>query len=84
MLHSQSALYAVRDLKNSMISRIFSILLILSIFVSSFFSGIVRAYEAQFFLVSAYYSPLPGQSYYLQGSYEAEIRMNGRGTHGAS
>lgn len=36
------------------------------------------------FKVTAYYSPLPGQSFYLQGNYEAEIRMNGNGTHGAS
>jgi peptidoglycan hydrolase-like protein with peptidoglycan-binding domain/3D (Asp-Asp-Asp) domain-containing protein len=36
------------------------------------------------FVVTAYYSPLPGQSYYLRGSYEADIRLNGRGTHGAS
>ncbi len=37
----------------------------------------------QTFLVSAYYSPLPGQSRYLRGNYEAEIRLNGRGTNGA-
>lgn len=35
------------------------------------------------FLVSAYYSPLPDQRYYLRGNYEAEIRLNGNGTHGA-
>lgn len=36
------------------------------------------------FIVTAYYSPLPNQSFYLKGSYEADIRLNGRGTHGAS
>lgn len=36
------------------------------------------------FKVTAYYSPLPNQSFYLQGNYDAEIRMNGNGTHGAS
>ncbi len=35
------------------------------------------------FLVSAYYSPLPDQTHYLRGTYEADIRLNGRGTNGA-
>jgi peptidoglycan hydrolase-like protein with peptidoglycan-binding domain/3D (Asp-Asp-Asp) domain-containing protein len=35
------------------------------------------------FGVTGYYSPLPGQSEYALGSYEADIRMNGRGTNGA-
>lgn len=38
----------------------------------------------QKFIVTAYYSPLPDQSFYLKGSYEADIRLNGNGTHGAS
>jgi 3D (Asp-Asp-Asp) domain-containing protein len=36
------------------------------------------------FVVTAYYSPLPDQSLYLRGSYEADIRLNGNGTNGAS
>ena len=36
------------------------------------------------FTVSAYYSPLPGQSVYMRGSYEADVVLNGRGTNGAS
>lgn len=36
------------------------------------------------FIVTAYYSPLPDQSFYLKGSYEADIKLNGNGTHGAS
>ncbi len=32
---------------------------------------------------TAYYSPLPDQSYYVMGDYEAEMRMNGRGVAGA-
>ena len=35
-------------------------------------------------IATAYYSPLPGQSYYLRGNYESEKRLNGNGTHGAS
>lgn len=33
------------------------------------------------FIVTAYYSPLPNQDRYLRGSYEADIRLNGNGTH---
>ncbi|MBU0578208.1 peptidoglycan-binding protein [Patescibacteria group bacterium] len=35
------------------------------------------------FLVTGYYSPLPNQSFYVRGSYEADVRLNGRGTNGA-
>ena len=38
----------------------------------------------QYFIVTAYYSPEPNQSIYMRGSYEADMRLNGRGTHGAS
>lgn len=33
--------------------------------------------ESGYYLVSAYYSPEPGQDFYINGSYEDEIRMNG-------
>lgn len=36
------------------------------------------------FKVTAYYSPLPNQSFYLKGNFEAEVRLNGEGKHGAS
>lgn len=42
------------------------------------------AETTQTFIVTAYYSPAPGQSFYLKGNYEAEKRLNGNGTHGAS
>ena len=35
------------------------------------------------FTISAYYSPLPCQNRYTTGSYEGDIRLNGRGTNGA-
>lgn len=48
---------------------------------------IVQAEElfpyVQTFRVSAYYSPCEGQSYYVTGSYEGDIRLNGNGVHGA-
>lgn len=51
----------------------------------SLFSSQTFAGEAtKKFIVTAYYSPLPDQSFYLKGSYEADIRLNGNGTHGAS
>ncbi|HRI36868.1 MAG TPA: 3D domain-containing protein [bacterium] len=34
--------------------------------------------------MTAYYSPKPDQTLYLRGSYEADIRLNGNGTNGAS
>jgi hypothetical protein len=39
----------------------------------------VNATSTGSFVVTAYYSPLPNQSAYIMGSYEAEIRMNGEG-----
>ncbi|QQR84090.1 peptidoglycan-binding protein [Candidatus Peregrinibacteria bacterium] len=42
-----------------------------------------HAQEVRTFAVTAYYSPLPNQTAYMRGSYEADIRLNGRGTNGA-
>lgn len=38
----------------------------------------------QLYKISGYYSPKPVQDIYTRDTYEAEIRLNGRGTHGAS
>ena len=40
-------------------------------------------YTLQTFIITAYYSPLPGQENYVTGSYEGDIRLNGNGTNGA-
>ena len=37
----------------------------------------------QTFIISAYYSPIPGQEHYATGNYDADIRLNGNGTNGA-
>jgi len=37
----------------------------------------------QNFVISAYYSPLPGQSRYATGTYAGDIRLNGNGVHTA-
>lgn len=42
------------------------------------------AEEIQQFVVTAYYSPLPNQEYYLKWNYEDEIRLNWRGIKWAS
>ncbi|MCB0386507.1 MAG: peptidoglycan-binding protein, partial [Bdellovibrionales bacterium] len=36
------------------------------------------------FVTTAYYSPLPDQSFYVTGSYRGDIILNGNGTNGAS
>ena len=36
------------------------------------------------FIITAYYSPLQWQKTYYRGSYEADVLLNGNGTHGAS
>lgn len=40
--------------------------------------------ETKYFIVTAYYSPLPDQEYYLKGNYEDEIRLNWRWIRWAS
>jgi hypothetical protein len=32
--------------------------------------------DAGYFIVTAYYSPLPNQKYYYTGDYESEIKLN--------
>jgi peptidoglycan hydrolase-like protein with peptidoglycan-binding domain/3D (Asp-Asp-Asp) domain-containing protein len=39
--------------------------------------------EKKMLMVSAYYSPLPAQRFYMRGSYEADKKLNGNGTNGA-
>lgn len=41
-------------------------------------------YGKRTFKVTAYYSPLPDQKFYLKGNYEAEKKLNGNGIAGAS
>jgi len=40
--------------------------------------------DGAYYLVSAYYSPLEGQDFYLHGNYEDEVKMNGEGKTTAS
>jgi len=40
--------------------------------------------ESNYFVVTAYYSPLPDQEYYITGDYYKELRLNGQWIAGAS
>lgn len=40
-------------------------------------------YFEQNFVISAYYSPVPGQARYATGTYTGDIRLNGNGVHTA-
>ncbi len=65
--------------------RLYPLAILLTSLVSSVYSP-VYAEEKPFeqdFVVTAYYSPLPGQSAYFRGSYEEDIAFNGKGTNGA-
>lgn len=62
--------------------RLSSLLLLLS-FLTQLVPLTAHA-EWAYYLVSAYYSPLPDQEFYLNGSYENEIKMNGEGKFTAS
>ena len=53
------------------------------LFTHSVWADPVAVGERQQFVVSAYYSPLPGQKVYVMGSYEADVRLNGQGLRGA-
>ncbi|MCF7830441.1 peptidoglycan-binding protein [Candidatus Gracilibacteria bacterium] len=39
--------------------------------------------EKRIFTITGYYSPLPGQDFYITGDYWSEIRLNGQGIQGA-
>lgn len=61
---------------------VFAILSLLAVVIAPALAESVPM-ERQKLLVTAYYSPLPNQDFYIRGSYEADIRLNGRGTNGA-
>lgn len=65
-------------LRLSLLATLSSVFLFWWVWISSAFE------EEVIFEVSAYYSAEPGQSYYYNGTYEREIKVNGRWTNGAS
>ncbi len=63
--------------------KLFSILLIL-VSLLSLIPKNIDASDSWYFIVTAYYSPLPDQKYYITGNYESEKRLNGNGIAWAS
>lgn len=61
-------------------------ILIALILIWSFSNFLLKASaeEVQYFIVTAYYSPLPDQEYYLKWNYEDEIKLNWRWIRWAS
>ncbi len=67
--------------------RFFSTILISNIILQTYLPLIAlweSSKQEKTFVVTAYYSPLPNQSFYLRGNYEDEVALNGEGTHWAS
>ena len=62
--------------------RISSLLALIAL--SAQFIPLTAHAEWSYYLVSAYYSPLPDQEFYLHGSFEDEVKMNGEGKFTAS
>ncbi len=64
---------------------VLSAFILQTIFVSAIETSLAAVtYGKRMFKVTAYYSPLPGQTIYAKGSYEADIILNGGGKTGAS
>lgn len=52
-------------------------ILLLIVFIFTINSNFVFAEtSSDYFIVTAYYSPLPNQNYYLKGNYEDELKLN--------
>lgn len=61
----------------------YAVLTIFGILLYFIWFQIAFAEYVQTFTISAYYSPLPGQTRYATGSYEGDIRLNGSGVRSA-
>lgn len=61
---------------------LFSVLACAALVSSAFASETAQPYERDFVL-TAYYSPLPTQCCFVKGTFEADVELNGNGTHGA-
>ncbi|MDD2486826.1 MAG: hypothetical protein PHS92_00440 [Candidatus Gracilibacteria bacterium] len=60
------------------------ILLVSCLSNASAFASAQNPSELRKFIVTAYYSPVPNQAFYLRGNYESDIILNGQGIRGAS
>lgn len=68
---------------NQLLKRTLALALVLASVTVLLPSKIEAAPQKKLFMVSAYYSPLPNQKFYMRGNYEADKILNGRGTNGA-
>jgi hypothetical protein len=55
--------------------KLLGLILIFGSIFAIFFSQAIAEEETNYFVVTAYYSPLPNQEYYFTGNYESEIRL---------
>jgi hypothetical protein len=60
-----------------MLRKISSLIVIIGVLCGSIPSS-VFASDSGYFVVTAYYSPLPNQQYYITGDYEKEKILNGQ------
>jgi len=60
-----------------------TILFIIGIFTYFAWVEIAQCSYEQTFIISAYYSPIEGQTKYVTGSFEGDVRLNGEGVHSA-
>lgn len=64
--------------------KILSTFLIAMLISNIFITNVIADNDKWYFVVTAYYSPLPNQEYYLTGDYESEKRLNWQGIRWAS
>ncbi|PID87408.1 hypothetical protein CSB07_01815 [Candidatus Gracilibacteria bacterium] len=70
--------------RNLFFKKLFSVLIVFFLIFGMLPLQSFGNYSQNYFIVTAYYSPLPGQKFYLTGNYKDEIRLNGKGIAGAS
>jgi hypothetical protein len=65
-------------IKTISMKNLLSIFLLVSIIFTLIPQKLFANNNKGYFVVTAYYSPLPNQKNYLKGNYKDEIRLNGR------
>lgn len=64
--------------------KIMSLCILISLFLWYYTQVNASNNDDNYFIVTAYYSPLPNQEYYITGNYEDELILNWKGIAGAS
>ncbi len=78
--------YLINTKIKTKMKKIFSLLLIITFLISFIPQNSFASVETKetYFIVTAYYSPLPNQKFYLKWNYKAEKRLNWEGIRWAS